>query len=723
HPRVATGLVVFVLLLSSVTVRAFFMAGAKVQEGREVLNRVVDDASELELRRSELASLLEAKRQGAEFDLGRIGGLRDQFQARRQQLESDMDLTESTLRRSFDHIGGYSRARRAIAELYAQRIHLAMAESSDVVMGSEFARLERGLVEFDDDGTHAAMLLTTGWARLNCVQPGATVHVWADGEPEGVRQENPLPFLFEGQEEGSYFARFQAPGFADVLLHFLIRRDAVYDAGESMPPREREVELFRKQEVPNGWVVIPGGYGLYGEDPTRWKWVGTTIMKELEVTLGEWIEWLNKLLEPSSESWHVLARAMTVGGQGAHLPRYGDGSGNLMIELDEASGRWVPRGSSPHVLQEPVCGLTIYDMKDYVRCAVLAGESVPEGWYVDMPSVHEWRRAARGADGRRFVWGDKFDAAKLAGANTMGLLDPVQTRFHQLAVGAVAADTSPFGVRDMSGSKIEATNHTFGRVRGEWAFCGGSSKSYRPEDVSVMQVTGKPSRPYWDAGLRLVMRRLDPVFVEDFMQGTTFSDDFERSSGDSVGNGWWEGTHYPHGIDGDPNAFELCRIQNGELLVTGRAGNSSQPSLAIHRLPGPSSAFELELVMGVQWQSDCARTPGFGLMEEPGATGSTSCKIGFNSDGCARLQFAEDGVVLADMISKPIAIEGDLHLGLHYADRVLRIEVRNQAGGPTEEIVFTLDKEPRPMGFLVIEGTNLCATTTRVKQLEYRRLR
>ncbi|MFQ5647598.1 MAG: formylglycine-generating enzyme family protein [bacterium] len=67
-----------------------------------------------------------------------------------------------------------------------------------------------------------------------------------------------------------------------------------------------------------------------------------------------------------------------------------------------------------------------------------------------LPTEAEWERSARGTIGRRYVWGDKFDAQK---ANIW--------QKGTLPVGWVSADKSVYGVYDLMGNVAEWTSSLY----------------------------------------------------------------------------------------------------------------------------------------------------------------------------------------------------------------------------------------------------------------------
>jgi serine/threonine-protein kinase len=92
----------------------------------------------------------------------------------------------------------------------------------------------------------------------------------------------------------------------------------------------------------------------------------------------------------------------------------------------------------------PVAFIDWFDAVSYCRW-----RSERERREVRLPCEHEWEKAARGADGRPYPWGDFFDATfcKMRDSRP-GAPGPEP-------VGAFERDCSPYGVRDLAGGVRE----------------------------------------------------------------------------------------------------------------------------------------------------------------------------------------------------------------------------------------------------------------------------
>ena len=90
----------------------------------------------------------------------------------------------------------------------------------------------------------------------------------------------------------------------------------------------------------------------------------------------------------------------------------------------------------------PVVGVSWYEAVAY--CAWLTATN--PGHFFRLPDEAMWEKAARGTDGRRWPWGDTWDATRLNADQTIGRTS---------AVGIFPAGRSPYDIYDCAGNVLE----------------------------------------------------------------------------------------------------------------------------------------------------------------------------------------------------------------------------------------------------------------------------
>ena len=197
---------------------------------------------------------------------------------------------------------------------------------------------------------------------------------------------------------------------------------------------ERPVPLLTEEELGGDeWVHVPEGPWLRGGDPSvsyprpgERVWGGGFLVRRHATTAAEYAEFLAHLAA-KGEDWSARApRLLTGGRQEAWVMWPGDPP--FSFPLTDVHGDEWPG-------DYPIMGVSHHDARAYAawRGARLLLDD-------------EYEQAARGADGRAFVWGDEWDGAACKCAETR-LGRPLPE-----PVGAVPTDRSVYGVCDLAGS-------------------------------------------------------------------------------------------------------------------------------------------------------------------------------------------------------------------------------------------------------------------------------
>jgi len=141
----------------------------------------------------------------------------------------------------------------------------------------------------------------------------------------------------------------------------------------------------------------------------------------------------------------------------------------------------------------PVVGVNRYMAKAYVRW-----KSEKEGRAYRLPTETEWEKAARGADGRFYPWGNRFEPTYCKN-NLSRAGDP-----HPEPVGTYPADMSPYGVRDMAGGVRDWLETPAGMAMEIYFLRGGSWAQFANAARSASRYADPATSTSFMHGFRLV---------------------------------------------------------------------------------------------------------------------------------------------------------------------------------------------------------------------------
>lgn len=302
----------------------------------------------------------------------------------------------SAAERALTHDPGNARARNLLARAWWRRFEQAERDRDRSAMAlyrQRVVALGGDAAESRLDAPGALTLQTDpAGAEVWCQRVHQQGLVWPLSEAE-LLGHTPLHSLELPQ--GSYQLTLRAPGKRDTPYPVLIERGEHHEVVQP-------IRLLTDEEIGGeGFVYVPGGWTWVGGDPEVGRaqlprarvWVDGFVLQRRPVTVAEYGRFLHDLHQRNPDE----ARA--------RLPRHD------AVEHGRHQPYWLlnPDGSLPDPLTDnegdvwlhdwPVVGIDWHDARAY--CAWTGGS---------LPSEHQWERAFRGADARRFPWGDHFDA-------------------------------------------------------------------------------------------------------------------------------------------------------------------------------------------------------------------------------------------------------------------------------------------------------------------------
>ena len=252
---------------------------------------------------------------------------------------------------------------------------------------------------------------------------------------------------------------------------------------------QKIVELKLPSAIPEGMVYVPPGDFFYGGEESRFyrqhrRALPAFFIKKYEVTFGEYLEFWRSLDDPTLKDAY----------KGRIQLRVED---RTYMDAWDASGQLADERLKP---EYPVVGITLDAAK-----AFCDWKSRQTGTPIRIPTAEEWEKAARGVDGRAYVWGSGFDpSSNLA----LTLYNEKGKKLYPLWAppGKFRSDVTVYGAYDMAGNVREMTttllpdSQTFYQIKGGSAStpatflpcCYASDTPVVPSDVGFRYIQEIP---------------------------------------------------------------------------------------------------------------------------------------------------------------------------------------------------------------------------------------
>lgn len=360
---------------------------------------------------------------------------------------------------------------RQMRNTFGTNLEKCSPEMLGIIRGVEIARRGDCIVTMTTTPHPAALeLRPVGHNPENdCLEPLAPLPLESDSPPIPPQV---IP-------KGNYLITARLPGHAPVFYPvFLVH-------GET-----RDIVIAIPRAIPENTVYVPDGMTLVGGavsqlNPKRREYLEGFFISKYEVTFGEYLEFWKSLTDPQARI-DCMSRI--------HFQALND----LAVNAWSPEGRLNP-GFAP---DRPVVGIS-----HQAAMAFCTWKSQALNRPCRLPTAAEWEKAARGADGRDYPWGNSFRSTytytfeNAAVREAVGLWAPP---------GAMPFDQSPYGVFDMAGNVREWTGSkfpdgtSFNQIKGA---SSATTKRYLPLDSS----DDTPLAPS-DVGFRFLL----PVQPDDF---------------------------------------------------------------------------------------------------------------------------------------------------------------------------------------------------------------
>ncbi len=329
------------------------------------------------------------------------------------------------------YVPNHGEARRGMAELYWQRF-LRAEQSGDEANAIYF----EGLVRQYNDGQYNTLLagLATLSATSNITHTTYTLYRYEKGlhRLRAIYQDSSsAPLVNQRLPHGSYLLTVEAPGHIPLRVPLLLKRLGIYSL---------TLQLLEQHKLPSDLVVITEGDFLSGDVQNQRREDCTTHLNRYAimrhpVTCQQYVDFLNGLAQEGA-----LEEAYQ------RTPRVRDDASSY-FEYDEARGFYIPETDQDGTSWDPdwpIVLITYHDAEAYAKW-----RSKQDGIPYHIPTAAQLEKAARGVDGRIFVWGNDFDPSFCR------MRESEQGRPFPTSIHTYPIDCSPYGVMQLNGNVAE----------------------------------------------------------------------------------------------------------------------------------------------------------------------------------------------------------------------------------------------------------------------------
>jgi serine/threonine-protein kinase len=377
----------------------------------------------------------------------------DAVAALRRELAESASRVVMSLSAALGQDHEHAGARRLMADYYWDRFVEAETHRDD-----ESRDFFGKLVASFHDGRYEKELVGDGSADIDSTPSGADVTlyrleeksiVFRPTEPRALGSTPTGPLVIP---MGSYLATVSKDGFEPARYPIWISRNRQWSG---------TVRLFKNDEIPHGFVHVPGGPFDAGGDHELRGWSLPASRPEIDdffiaiqpVTLREYLDFLDHLSRNDSDE--ALRRSPRRSPDGGYYFAQGP-DGRLCLPQGPGRLRWRS--------ELPVVSISWHD-----AIAFCEWRSQKDARRFRLPTELEWEKAARGVDGRPFPWGERFDPS------LCNMSSSLQNGSSPRATDEFPLDESIYGVRGLAGN-----------VR-DWTASGLDEDDATPRDVRIVR--------------------------------------------------------------------------------------------------------------------------------------------------------------------------------------------------------------------------------------------